>query len=71
MSVIALRSSHRGRSNIVRRVDTVSTPRCDVDVIVTEHGVADLRRVDDDERARRIAAIAAPEHRTELEEPQR
>lgn len=71
LSVIALRASHRGRSNIVRRVDTVSTPRCDVDVIVTEHGVADLRRVDDDERARRIAAIAAPEHRTELEEPQR
>jgi acyl-CoA hydrolase len=33
---------------------------------VTEHGVADLRGVDDEERARRITELAAPEHRDAL-----
>jgi len=64
VSVIAVRSTtSSGASTIVERVDVVSTPRCDVDVVVTEHGVADLREADDCERARLIAAIAAPEHR--------
>ena len=67
LSIIALRSTHRGRSTIVPQVETVSTPRCDVDVIVTEHGVADLRGLDDTERAHRILGVAAPEHRAELE----
>src|SRR6185312_9755317 len=67
LSIIALRSTHRGRSTIVPRVETVSTPRCDVDVIVTEHGVADLRGLDDTERAHRTLEVAAPEHRTALE----
>jgi acyl-CoA hydrolase len=67
LSIIALRSTHRGRSTIVPQVETVSTPRCDVDVIVTEHGVADLRALDDTERAYRILGVAAPEHRAELE----
>ena len=49
-------------------VDVVSTPRCDVEVVVTEHGVADLRGVDDDERARRIVRVAAPDHRAWLDE---
>ena len=67
LSVIALRSTdRRGRSTIVQRVDVVSTPRCDVDVVVTEHGVADLRGLDDDARAARLVAIAAPERRGEL-----
>jgi acyl-CoA hydrolase len=66
-SVIALRSTDRaGRSTIVPSVDVVSTPRCDVDVVVTEHGVADLRGVDDDDRATRLLSIAAPEHRDAL-----
>ena len=64
VSIIALRSTTRaGGSTIVERVEVTSTPRCDIDVVVTEHGVADLRGVDDGERAQRIAAIAAPEHR--------
>jgi acyl-CoA hydrolase len=67
LSIIALRSTHRGRSTIVPQVETVSTPRCDVDVIVTEHGIADLRGLDDTERAHRILDVAAPEHRTALE----
>ena len=65
--MIALRSTDRdGRSTIVPRVDVVSTPRCDVDVVVTEHGVADLRDLDDAERAGRMVTIAAPEHRDQL-----
>jgi acyl-CoA hydrolase len=69
VSIIALRSTTRnGMSTIVPSVDVVSTPRCDVEVVVTEHGVADLRGVDDDERARRIARVAAPEHRARLDE---
>jgi len=35
--------------------------------VVTEHGVADLRGVDDAERVRRVLAVAAPEHRAWLE----
>ena len=67
LSVIALRSTDRnGWSTIVPRVDVVSTPRCDVDVVVTEHGVADLRDLDDGERAARLVAIASPEHRDQL-----
>jgi acyl-CoA hydrolase len=67
LSVVALRATDRsGASTIVPRVDVVSTPRCDVDVVVTEHGVADLRDLDDAERSERIVQVAAPEHRDEL-----
>jgi acyl-CoA hydrolase len=68
MSLIALRSTDRhGNSTIVPQVEIVSTPRCDVDMVVTEHGIADLRGVDDAERARRIVRVAAPPHRAWLE----
>jgi hypothetical protein len=67
LSVIALRSTtRRGASTIVADLEVVSTPRSDIEVVVTEHGVADLRGVDDAERARRLVAIAAPEHREAL-----
>jgi acyl-CoA hydrolase len=67
ISVIALRSTdRRGDSTIVPNVDVVSTPRCDVDVVVTEHGVADLRDATDDERAARNTAVASPPHRDAL-----
>lgn len=67
MSVVALRSTTRtGESTIVPTVDVVSTARSDIDVIVTEHGVAHLRGVSDAERARRLIAVAAPEHRAAL-----
>jgi acyl-CoA hydrolase len=66
LSVVALRATHKGASTIVPVAETVSTPRCDVDVVVTEHGVADLRGCDDGERADRMIAIAAPEHRAAL-----
>jgi acyl-CoA hydrolase len=67
VSVVAFRSTNRtGHSSIVPQVELVSTPRCDVSVVVTEHGIADLRGVGDTERARRLIAVAAPEHREQL-----
>ena len=38
----------------------------DVDVVVTEHGVADLRGLDQARRTDRLIAVAAPEHRARL-----
>jgi acyl-CoA hydrolase len=67
LSVIALRAERAGRSSIVARPETVTTPHTDVDVVVTDHGVADLRGADQVTRARRLAAVAAPEHREHLE----
>jgi acyl-CoA hydrolase len=68
-SIIALRSLSRGESTIrpFLRGGTVTTARTDVDYIVTEHGVASLRGTTLAERARRLADIAAPEFREELE----
>lgn len=66
LSVVAVRATHKDTSTIVPAVETVSTPRCDVDVVVTEHGAADLRGCDDAERAERLIAVAAPEHRAAL-----
>lgn len=66
LSIVAVRATHRDASTIVPTVETVSTPRCDIDVVVTEHGVADLRGADDAERAERLVQIAAPEHRAAL-----
>jgi acetyl-CoA hydrolase len=44
----------------------VTTARSDVDVIVTEYGVAHLRACPLRERARRLIAIAHPDHRESL-----
>ena len=44
----------------------VTTTRADVDIIVTEHGIADLRGRSFRERAARLAAIAHPEFRDGL-----
>lgn len=52
--------------SIVPAVEVVSTARTDVDVVVTEHGVADLRGLDEPARRRRLVAVAAPEHRDAL-----
>ena len=55
-------------SRIVARLgDAVTTtPRADADVVVTEHGVADLRGATLRQRAERLIAIAAPGHRAAL-----
>ena len=55
-------------SRIVVRLDvpTVSIPRDDTDLVVTEHGVADMRGATLDGRAEALIAIAAPDHRERL-----
>ena len=66
-AIIALPATEpKGGSRIVAQVETVTTPRADVDAIVTEWGVAELRGCTLKERARRMIAIAAPQHREAL-----
>jgi len=69
-AVLALPSTARGGtlSRIVARLEapTVSIPRDDTDLVITEHGVADLRGTSLDERAEALIAVAAPEHRAGL-----
>jgi 4-hydroxybutyrate CoA-transferase len=48
--------------------DAVTTPRNDVDYIVTEYGIAHLAGVDIAERARRLIAIAHPQFRDQLKD---
>ncbi len=67
-SVIALPSvTAKGDSRIVLKVDLATCSRADADTFVTEYGVAELRGQPVSERARRMIAIAAPEHREGLE----
>lgn len=69
ISIIALQATagRGGVSRIVPRLDSVcSIPRHDVDVVVTEHGAADLRQASVMERGQRLIAIAAPQHRETL-----
>ncbi len=66
LSIVALGSSFAGRSAIVERPEVVSAPGFDIDVVVTEHGIADLRGLAPAERAERMVAIADPAHRPEL-----
>ena len=55
-------------SRIVARLDgPVTTPRNDVQWVVTEHGAVNLRGLTDGERARALISIAAPEFREGLE----
>jgi acyl-CoA hydrolase len=69
-SIIALVSTARDgkTSRIVPRLHDgiVTTPRADADVVVTEHGIAELRGKTVSERARRLIAIADPRHRDQL-----
>ena len=55
-------------SRIVATLDSrpVTIGRADVDTVVTEYGVAELRNVTTAERALRLISIAAPQHRDEL-----
>lgn len=71
-AILALPATAAGgrKSRIVARLEPgtpVTVARGDVDLVVTEHGVADLREAGLRERARRLAAIAAPAFRAELE----
>jgi 4-hydroxybutyrate CoA-transferase len=70
-SILALPATAAG-GNISRIVvklgerDIVSCPRADADIVVTEHGIADLRAKPLDERARALIATADPAFRDEL-----
>ncbi|SDE21481.1 acetyl-CoA hydrolase/transferase family protein [Paraburkholderia lycopersici] len=67
VAIVALASSSRFGSRIVARLSgPVSTPRSDAAVIVTEHGVADLRGLTLAQRVERMLAIAPPEWRETL-----
>ncbi|MBI3992124.1 MAG: acetyl-CoA hydrolase/transferase family protein [Candidatus Lambdaproteobacteria bacterium] len=70
-SVLAfLSTGRRGTlSRVVSRLPqgtVVSTPRADVDYVVTEHGVAHLRDLNIDDRAAALIGVADPRFRDEL-----
>jgi acyl-CoA hydrolase len=69
-SIIAMPST-AARGTISRIVANLSAPvvspaRADADVVVTEHGVADLRGATISERRERLLSIAAPHLREEI-----
>jgi acyl-CoA hydrolase len=65
--VVMLPSTAGPASRIVAQLSgPVSTPRSDAGVVVTEHGIADLRGLTLAERAERMIAIAAPQFRDAL-----
>jgi acyl-CoA hydrolase len=69
VSIIALPATHgggRGSRIVARLGGPVSIARHDVDVVITEYGAADLRGASAEERARRLAGVAAPQHRAAL-----
>jgi acyl-CoA hydrolase len=71
VSVVALpaTSANGEASRIVPVLNGVcSLPRSDIDVVATEHGAADLRGCDVVDRAERLIAIAAPQHRGGLQD---
>jgi len=70
LAILALpATTGTGQSRIVRRCDHVTTAQSEVDIIVTEHGTADIRATTLEERAALIAAIADPQHRADLRGP--
>lgn len=67
LPIVALPSTAGSRSRIVATLNgPVSTSRADAAIIVTEHGVADLRGATVAQRMDRMLSIAAPEHRAAL-----
>jgi acyl-CoA hydrolase len=68
-AIIALPSRTAGKNigRIVARLNgPVSTARSDAPIIVTEHGIADLRELSLSQRVARMIAIAHPEERERL-----
>ena len=68
-SIVAMASTARGGSvsRIVPRVSTVTALRTDVDIVVTEFGVADLRHASLASRREQLIAIAHPDFRDQLQ----
>lgn len=68
LPVVALPSTAKGATRIVAQLSgPVSTTRSDAGLIVTEHGVADLRGLPLSRRVQSMIDIAAPEHRADLD----
>lgn len=68
LGIIALPSTAAGGdiSRVVPKVPHVDHTEHDVSVVVTEHGVADLRGCSPSERARKLVTVAAPRYREDL-----
>ncbi len=66
-STVSTRSGARIQRIVSRLSGPVSTPRSEGFVVVTEHGVADLREATLSQRVERMIAIADPDHRAELD----
>jgi acyl-CoA hydrolase len=71
LAIVALPSTTKGGtvSRIVAHLDegaAVSIARADMQVVVTEHGIADLRDKSVDARAEALIAVAAPAFRDQL-----
>lgn len=69
LSIVALPATAGRHSRIVRPPEplSVTTARSYVDLVVTEHGVADLRGCSLRERADLLVGVAAPEHQATLQ----
>jgi acyl-CoA hydrolase len=68
-AVVALPSTSPGGGSRVRpagNFSVVTTPKSDVDVVVTEWGAAELRGATMRQRAERLTAVAHPDHRSSL-----
>ena len=58
LSIVAVPTTHHGKPTLVRRLSRpVSTPSHDVDVVVTERGVADLRGLSRAERHKTLTHL--------------
>jgi len=70
-SIIAFVSAIKGKtSRIVHQLKAgtiISTPRYDIDYIVTEHGIAEMKGKTLSQRAQALISIAHPDFREELE----
>lgn len=67
-SIVAMTATARGGtvSRIVPKVELVTALRTDVDIVVTEYGIADLKYLPNGARAEALINIAAPQFRDEL-----
>jgi 4-hydroxybutyrate CoA-transferase len=67
-SIVAMNATARGGSvsRIVPRVDMVTALRTDVDIVVTEYGVAQLKNLPNRQRKEALIEIAAPQFREGL-----
>jgi 4-hydroxybutyrate CoA-transferase len=72
-SIVALTATARGGavSRIVPKVELVTALRTDVDTVVTEYGVAELRGADLGGRARQLIDVSAPQFRDTLRDAAR